>query len=198
MLREERALFAQREACSAQPSRALDAALRAQLTREVADATVASARPSVVAARLGPARRGATRLVRRGGSAVASLLRRGHASAACAAALFAFVAFSKLAHLGGAPLLPGDEASAGASEDRGPRLSSLVKTSHADEPLACTEAAQPLALSSMNGSRAGATTQFMSTFSASHDEDLACDVGSGGGKAWCESCGDVTCSSVRQ
>jgi anti-sigma factor RsiW len=194
MLREERALFAQREVCCEEPPAALAAALRAQLTQEVADATTVSTRLSVTASRLGPARRGATRLVRRGGSALASVVRRGHATVACAAALFAFVAFSKL---GGAPIVPADEASAGAgsSEERGPRASLLTAAPpSADEPLACTETAQPLAFSSLAPSHAGATTQFYSTFSAAAREELACE----NGKPSCESCDDVTCPPRRQ
>ena len=195
MVREERALFTQREMCSVQPSAALGAALRAQLTLEVADATSARAHPSLTVSRLGPARRGATRLVRRGGTALASLLRRGHASAACAAALFAFVAFSRL---GGAPLLPVDEVSGAPSDDRGPRAS-LVTLANGEELLACTETAQPLAFSALVTSRAGATTQFYSSFSAVPRKELACENGSETScETPCESVGDVTCSPRRQ
>jgi len=191
LLREERALFTQREGCCPAPSAALGAALRAQLTLEAADATVARARPSSTATRLGPARRGATRLVRRGGSAMLSVLRRGHASAACAAALFAFVAFSKLP---GAPLLPADDASGAATDERGPRAS-LVSQVSSDEPLACTATAQPLALGGFSAQRAGATTPLSSSFSAMPGEVLACEVG---GRSWCEAWGDVTCAPLRQ
>ena len=174
--REERALFTQREACIMQPSAALGAALRAQLTLEVADGTAARACVSATASRLGPA--------------LVSVLRRGHASAACAAALFAFVAFSKL---GGAPIVPADEASGGGDE-HGPRAS-LAAPAKAEESLACTETAPPLASSSLAPSRVGATTQLYSTFSAVRREELACENGN---LTSCEGCVDVTCPPHRQ
>src|SRR3954454_344845 len=99
-LTEERALFTHREEALAGPSASIVLALRAELTAEVNDPTAARARPSIAGSHVGPARRGATRLLRRGAGAVGQVLRRGHVSAACAAMLFAVVAFSRL---GGAP-----------------------------------------------------------------------------------------------
>jgi len=187
-LLEERALFTQREACIEAPSPALAAALRARLALEVADATPARARPSVTGSHVGPARRGATRLVRRGASVLGSVLRRGHVSAACAAALFAFVAFSKI---GSAPLLPQDDASGIASEsERGPRAS-LLGQPFAEEALACT---QPTAFSASVS--AGVTAQLSSSSGSGMREVLACGTS---GKTWSESCDpSVMCSSLRQ
>jgi hypothetical protein len=193
-LHEERALFTHREACVEAPSPALAAALRARLEVEVAVATSGRARPSVTGSRIGPARRGATRLVRRGASVLAGVLRRGHVSAACAAALFAFVAFSKL---GSAPLLPQDDASAFASEpERAPGASRFE--SIAEETLACTEGGQPTAFSSALVS-AGAAMQLSSSSGSGMPEVLACGTGSSGSKSWSEGCDQsVMCSSLRQ
>ena len=193
-LHEERALFTYREACVEAPSPALAAALRARLAVEVADATSARARLSVTGSRVGPARRGATRLVRRGASVLAGVLRRGHVSAACAAALFAFVAFSKL---GNAPLLPPDDASAFASEPERAPGASRFSQSIAEEALACTEGGQPTAFSSAPVS-AGVAMQLSSSSGSGMPEVLACGTG-GGSKSWSEGCDQsVMCSSLRQ
>src|SRR4051812_381085 len=95
-LHEERALFTHREECLAPPSESLARALRAELTAEVNDPSRAHARASITGSHIGPARRGATRLVRRGASALGRVMRRGHVSAAAAALAFALVAFSRL------------------------------------------------------------------------------------------------------
>ena len=189
---KERALFTQREAGGALPNEAIAVALRAQLTAEAADGTVARARPSITGSHIGPARRGATRLVRRGAASVGRMLRRGHVSAACAALLFALVAFSKL---GGAPILPAAGADAAGSEPESePPKASLLSQSLAEETLACSTDGSMSTFSHDALVSSGATTQSSSS-GATVREVLACGRGEGSG-ASCEP--SVTCSSLRQ
>jgi hypothetical protein len=194
---KERALFTHREAASAGPSEALAIALRAQLIAEAADPATARARASVTGTRIGPARRGATRLVRRGASAVVRVLRRGHVSAACAALLFALVAFSKL---GGAPILPAAGVDGASGEPaNGPTASFFSQSfsqSLAEETLACSGSGSMTSFFTNDTlASAGATAQSSSSGATSR-EVLACGNGGERSGASCEP--SVTCSSLRQ
>jgi hypothetical protein len=188
---KERALFTHREETLAAPSASIAVALRAQLTLEVEDPSAARARSSIGGSRFGPARRGATRLVRRGASALGQVLRRGHVSAACAAVLFALVAFSKL---GGAPILPTASSDSANSEPSSGATASLFSQSFADDGLSCTLGGSMSTSSSDRLFSSGATTQF-SSFGAPTREVLVCGRGEGS-RASCESSG--LCSSLRQ
>ena len=190
---EERALFARRASALAVPPASLAGLLRAQLTAEVA-AEAPLGRPSVRGLRVGPARRGAERLVRRGASALGAVLRRGHGSAACAALLFALVAFSKL---GGAPILPLAEPEV-ASEDQanGPTASfSSASRARDDETLACSLGESMMTTRDDQLVSSGAPTQSSSNRPAIHDE-LVCGRSSALSSATCEP--SVTLSSRRQ
>jgi hypothetical protein len=184
---KERALFTHREPL-ALPSEAIAVALRAQLTAEVRDPSNGRARSTITGARIGPARRGATRFVRRGASVVAGVLRRGHVSAACAAALFALVAFSKL---GGAPILPASADDANVEPTPGSSgllfsQSSLGGASSSrEDDLACSMGAMTTFDKDTLVSSSGPTMR----------EVLACGRAEGAG-ASCEP--SVTCSSLFQ
>ena len=194
LVTKERALFTHREASLVLPSASIAVALRAQLTAEVRTVTegaVARARPSITGSHIGPARRGATRLVRRGASAVGRVLRHGHVSAACAAFLFALVAFSKL---GGAPILPAAALDSVGSEPEGGPKASLLSQSLAEETLACSLGGSMTTFSHDTVASSGATTQSSSS-GATMREVLACGSSDGSG-ASCEP--SVTCTSLRQ
>lgn len=191
---KERALFTHRAEAlpsCAEPPASIAELLRAQLAAEVAD-PASRARPSLRGSRLGPARRGASLFVRRGASALGRVLRRGHVSAACAAFLFALVAFSKL---GGAPILPQPDAD-GASEARANgRTASFSASSRADETLACSLGVSMMTTRDDQLVSSGATTQ-SSPYGATIRDELACGRGSEGSSASCEP--GVTCSALRQ
>ncbi len=192
---EERALFTHREAALAAPPPAIAVALRAQLTAEVVAESAPLSAP-------------ANRLVRRGASALGRVLRRGYVSAACAALLFAWVAFSKP---GVAPLLRAAEpAGAGREPSSGPAASlfsqllgdatlacsgSVAMTSFSDETLACSVSVAMTSLSDETVLSSGATAQASSSV-ATVPEVLACGRPGEGSGASCEP--SVTCSSLRQ
>ena len=188
-LSEERALFTHR---SLVPPVSIAGLLRAQLAAEVADPGASRARPSLRGLRVGPARRGALLVVRRGASALGQVLRRGHVSAACAAFLFALVAFSKL---GGAPILPQPAVEGASEEPADGRTASFSAASRSDETLACSLGASMMTTRDDQLVSSGATTQSSSYGSTIRDE-LACGRGSEGSRASCEP--SVTCSALRQ
>jgi anti-sigma factor RsiW len=190
LLREERALFTHRETCLEAPPVALGITLRARLVAEANDPGPVRTRAAITGRHVGPARRGATRLVRAGATALVSVARRGHVASALAAVLFAFVAFSRL---GGAPLLP-DPDGAGTPREAFEERMSRGAPALADEPLACTESGQTMPFSS--AARAGAVTQLPSSASIGHAEPNACGSF---GKSWSEACEQpIACSSLRQ
>lgn len=212
---KERALFTHREAILDVPSEAVAVALRAQLTAELVGRAAAPANSASRMGRragphadvpslrsIGPARQGATfpwrpsapstRFVRRGAAALGRVLRRGHVSAACAAVLFALVAFSKL---GGAPVLPAAEPDGASREAANGPAASLFSQSLADETLACSASGSMTTFSNDTLVSSGATTQSSSS-GATLREVLACGRGGEGSGASCEP--SVTCSSLRQ
>jgi hypothetical protein len=124
--------------------------------------------------------------------ALARLLRRGHVSAACAAALFVVAAFSRL----GNPAAAGSAASI-SPDDEGNASGMLASIARGAEPLACSYGAGPVSSgddelsSSSNGALSSSPSQ------RSAGEALACEAREGSrAAASCEP--SVTCSWARQ
>ena len=198
MLTEERALFVHRASVFERPPPVIAALLRVQLAAEVASPAASGAWPGLRGALVGPPRRGAVRFadagpgpVGRAAAALGQVLRRGHVSAACAAFLFALVAFSKL---GGAPLLPEpDDDVAGRRQAGGP-TASLAAYSRRDENLAC-QAGAGMSTRDDQLILYGATGPSSYTSSSLRGE-RACERGSEGPYATYEP--SPICSSLRQ
>jgi anti-sigma factor RsiW len=163
LLTAERALFVRRAEVMSAPPPALASAVRRQIDAE----------RSPIRRILAPA--------------VGRFLRRGHMTAACAAALFVVAAFSRTgssAMAGAASLAADDETNA----------SGMLASYRTEEPIACSLGAGPASYDD------GARSAMSSSFAVSRGAVLACRASSDGARALsslpCEPF--VTCSWLRQ
>ena len=111
------------------------------------------------------------------------ILRRGHATVACAAALFVVAAFSRVGSPS-ASIMKDDAAQPGAS--------GMLASFHAEEPLECSPGSAP-AMSHDDGAMSSS-----SMLAASRSEVLACGANGHAARATVACEPFVTCSWLRQ
>jgi hypothetical protein len=166
LVKAERALFEDRESVMIGPPPELAAAIREQ--RASASAPVAV----------------------RVAAQVVQLFRRGHFSAACAAALFIVASMSRLGGGG----LTGMSGTPTASRpiDGESEASGILASMSRDEPLACSPGSAPMTVNDDTMS----SSAFASLGHETQAQVLACTPL--GSRAACESSSSVTCATFRQ
>jgi hypothetical protein len=177
LVKAERALFEGREAVMIGPPPELEVAIAAQ----VAIVT------TPIAARVG--------------AQVVQLFRRGHFSAACAAALFVVASLSRLGGGG----LAGSTVASGAG-DRENEASEILASMSSDEPLACSGSSSGSFRSSGSGAMAssddrmseGGSSSFLASLGSVQTQTQVLACAPAGSQSTCESSSSVTCASFRQ